>query len=219
MKKQAMFVFVLTALVTFSTFGSATAQEIVEPNRLESDLNYTIQIAPTDSTNARQLILDPSFEAYSPNPFWNEYSAAIDSPLCNYLCGVGTGTGPRSGDIWAWFGGFYSGDTASLSQSVIIPAGFPKLSFWVEQVVCNGDGASNYLKLTIDDEEIWRTDSSDSACGVLGYRPVTLDVSNYADGGTHEIKFYSATINLANFFVDDVELYTGVEIFLPLALK
>ena len=58
----------------------------------------------------------------------------------------------------------------------------------------------------IDGTEIWRTDGTDPACGVLGYRLVTVDVSDFADGGTHEIMFDSITVDGANFFLDDVEL-------------
>jgi len=33
-----------------------------------------------------------------------------------------------------------------------------------------------------------------------------LDVSDFADGATHEIKFESVTLGNGNFFLDDVEL-------------
>ncbi len=35
---------------------------------------------------------------------------------------------------------------------------------------------------------------------------MTVDVSDFADGDTHEIKFDSVTVDSGNFFVDDVEL-------------
>ena len=80
------------------------------------------------------------------------------------------------------------------------------MTFYVEQYVCGAAGASNYMALKIDDTELWRTDGLDPACGVLGYRLVEVDVSDFADGGTHEIKFDSVAVDGANFFLDDVEL-------------
>ncbi len=80
------------------------------------------------------------------------------------------------------------------------------MNFWVEQYVCGSAGASNYLALQFDGEEVWRTDGLDPACGVFGYREIEVDVSDFADGNSHEIKFYSVTVGDGNFFVDDVVL-------------
>jgi hypothetical protein len=164
------------------------------------------EVAPAE-TQADQLILDPSFEAYTPNPYWDEYSENFGTPLCTVDdCGTGTGTGPKTGDVWSWFGGSTTGDVGYVSQDVLINPGSAIMSFWVEQVVCGDAGAGNYLALVIDDEEVWRTDGLDPACGTLGYRKIELDVSDFADGATHEIKFESVTLGNGNFFLDDVEL-------------
>ena len=84
--------------------------------------------------------------------------------------------------------------------------GTAEITFYVEQYVCGSAGASNYMTLKIDGTELWRTDGTDPACAVLGYRLVTVDVSDIADGATHEIMFDSVTVDGANFFLDDVEL-------------
>ena len=158
-------------------------------------------------TQADQLILDPSFEAYTPNPYWDEHSATFGTPLCTVDdCGTGTGTGPHTGDVWTWFGGATAGDSGYVSQDVLIMPGTAIMTFWVEQVVCGDAGAGNYMALSIDDTEIWRTDGSDPACGVTGYRMIEVDVSDFADGDTHEIMFDSVTLGSGNFFLDDVEL-------------
>ncbi|MEL7592041.1 MAG: S8 family serine peptidase [Anaerolineaceae bacterium] len=155
-----------------------------------------------------QLLLDPSFELYTaPSSPWEQYSLNYGTPLCTVAdCGTGTGTGPRTGEVWSWFGGSSTGDTGYVSQDVLILPGIAEMTFYVEQYVCGAAGASNYLALLIDGTEIWRTDSLDPACGVYGYRLVTVDVSDFADGDTHAIKFDSVTVDGANFFVDDVEL-------------
>ncbi len=85
------------------------------------------------------------------------------------------------GNWWTWFGGSNTGDTGYVSQSVTLLPGTAELSFYVEQEYCGNAGASNYLALKIDDTEVWRTNGSDPACGELGYRLVTVDVSDFAD--------------------------------------
>ena len=153
-------------------------------------------------------IQDPGFEAYTPNPYWDEFSANYGTPLCDAGCGTGTGTGPHTGQIWSWFGGVDSGvsETGYVSQDVDFPNGSATMKFWVEQMVCGDSGSANYLALQIDGTELWRTDGTDPACGVLGYRQIEVDVSAFADGNTHEVKFASATVGSGNFFLDDVEL-------------
>ncbi|MEI2688243.1 MAG: choice-of-anchor J domain-containing protein [Anaerolineae bacterium] len=155
------------------------------------------------------VVQDGSFEAGTPNPFWTEASTNFGTPLCDAPgCGTGTGTGPLTGGWWAWFGGIAAYEASSVSQSVTIPSGGPAtLSFWVEQFVCSGS-ASDYLEVNIDGTQLWQTTGADAACGVLGYRQVTLDVSAYADGGAHTLEFNSEVFGsgTTNFFVDDVML-------------
>ncbi len=162
---------------------------------------------PSVGTLAEQLILDPSFEAYTPNPYWDEYSSTYGTPLCTEAdCGLGGGSGPHTGDVWSWFGGASTGDIGYVSQNVLIDPGSAVMTFWVEQAVCGDAGASNYMALSIDGTEVWRTDGLDPACGTAAYREIVLDVSGFADGDTHEIKFDSVTVGSGNFFLDDVEL-------------
>jgi len=162
---------------------------------------------PGGELTAEQVVLDPSFEEYTPNPYWDEYSETFGTPLCTEEdCGTGGGSGPNTGLVWSWFGGASAGDIGYVSQDVLIMPGTAMMTFWVEQVVCGDAGADNYMALSIDGTEIWRTDGLDPACGVTGYRKIEIDVSDYADGATHEIMFDSVTLDLGNFFLDDVEI-------------
>ncbi|MBE2235907.1 MAG: choice-of-anchor J domain-containing protein, partial [Anaerolinea sp.] len=155
------------------------------------------------------VVQDGSFEAGTPSPFWTEASTNFGTPLCDVPgCGTGTGTGPLTGAWWAWFGGIAAYEAGSVSQSVTIPSGGPAtLSFWVEQFVCSGD-AADYLEVNMDGTQLWATTAADPACGTLGYRQVTLDVSAYANGGAHTLEFSSEVFgsDTTNFFVDDVML-------------
>ena len=157
------------------------------------------------------LIQDGSFETGTPSGFWTEASTNFGTPVCDVPgCGTGTGTGPRTGAWWAWFGGIGTYEAGSVSQSVIIPgSSTATLSFWVEQFVCSGD-ANDYLEANIDGAQVWSTNGAAPECGTLGYRQVTVDVSAWADGGAHIVQFNSEIFGVggasSNFFVDDVML-------------
>lgn len=205
-----------TQLEQTQPVNTITTQMLTLENSGAAPLNFYLSeiehgIIPPDS-----LILDPSFEFFDPeipdNFYWDEYSYEATTPLCTEdTCGNGGATGPRTGFVWSWFGGLLGGDEGYLSQQVVIPSGDTyMMTFFVEQYSCGSSGASNYLALKIDGNEIWRTDGLDPACGALGYREVELDLTAYADDLLHEIKFYSETVDHGGFFIDDVELNADV---------
>lgn len=70
------------------------------------------------------LLQDPSFELYTPNPYWDEYSTNFGTPLCNANCGTNMA---NSGSVWAWFGGTSAHEVGMLSQTVTIPNGYSAL--------------------------------------------------------------------------------------------
>ena len=190
------------------TFTNTGAKETVFEIR-EKDLGGPTRFAMTDDDN---LILDPGFEAYTPSPYWDEFSAAFDTPLCTASdCGTGGGSGPHTGLAWTWFGGVRPGDfeTAYVSQEVVIPSGSAIMRFWLEQSACGDGGANSYLALEIDGQELWRTDGTNPACNKLGYREIEVNVSEFANDQSHEIKFNGSFDGEANFFLDDVELTIG----------
>jgi hypothetical protein len=160
------------------------------------------------NSRAVDVVQDGSFEAGTPNPFWTEFSTNFGTPLCDAGCGFGGGTGPRTGAWWAWFGGIAAFEAGSLMQSVTIPAGGPAtLTFYVEQPVCSG-AAADYLEVRMDGVLLWDTTGAAPECGVIGYRQVTVDVSAFANGGSHMVEFNSEIFgsDTTNFFVDDVVL-------------
>lgn len=158
---------------------------------------------------AVEVLSDNSFELGTPNPVWTESSTNFGTPLCSIAaCGTGTGTGPRTGDWWAWFGGIGTVEVGEISQQVVIPLGTSALlTFYLEAIVCSSP--SDFLEVKIDGNQVYRIDGSSTLCGNLGYSLVSIPIDSYADGGNHTLVFYSeagAAGSGTNFFVDDVSI-------------
>jgi hypothetical protein len=153
-------------------------------------------------------VMDGSFEAGPYAGVWTESSTNFGTPICDVAaCGTGTGTGPRTGSYWAWFGGFLGYEEGSLSQSVTFPIslGGATLTFFVEQIAC--DSANDYLEVLIDGVRVFSIDGVSPLCNSLGYTLQSVDVSAWADGGAHTLTFHSEVFSTnggnSSFFVDD----------------
>ena len=156
-------------------------------------------------------ISDPSFEAGTPNPSWNEVSnKPSGTPICEIgVCNTSGGTGPSDGSFWVSLGGSRGPDhESSVSQSVVIPATVTDLTFDFEASKC--DSASDYVEVLIDGAQELLIDGSSQLCGIVGYATQSVDISTYADGGTHDLEFHSATFSnngsFSNFFIDVIAM-------------
>jgi subtilisin-like proprotein convertase family protein len=155
------------------------------------------------------IVGDGSFETGTPNAEWEEFSANFGTPLCDAVCGTGGGTGPRTGAWWSWFGGTTAAETGILTQTVTIPSGSAELSFWLE-IPPTATGTNGFLSVRMDGTEVFRAEETTPGYGT--YAEVTVDATAYADGGTHELVFFSVTdagAAVTNFFVDDVAITTS----------
>jgi len=157
------------------------------------------------------VVSDGGYEQGVSTPAWALSSITFGSPVCDVAgCGMGGGTGPRSGTFWAWFGGTgASSEIATASQTFVIPTGgMATLDFWLEIPVC--DSVLDIFEVTMDGQLIYATDGADLACGTVGYQLESIDVSAFADGGQHTLQFKGDTVALffgaTNFMVDDVAL-------------
>ncbi|MDH3432171.1 MAG: PEP-CTERM sorting domain-containing protein, partial [Gammaproteobacteria bacterium] len=146
----------------------------------------------------------------SPNPYWGEYSLNFGTPLCTVaLCGTGTGTGPHSGDWWAWFGGVAGFEEGAVFQELTFLNGTAELSFWFENFVSGAP--DDFITVFIDDIPVWTYNAGDYLDGILGYTQIFIDLDAFADGGVHTLGFVSqvfGTDGVSNFFVDDVSITT-----------
>jgi hypothetical protein len=163
-------------------------------------------------------VSDGSFEGGTPNTSWAETSTNFGTPLCTVeVCG---GAGPRTGAWWAWFGGVSGAtETASLTQNVFIPSGSsPRIEFFLWNNTSSGNG-SDVLKVIIDDAEILSVPEGNTLYD-SGYVLTGIDLSAYADGGSHSVGFQTSTTgpNPTDFNVDDVSITCGSNTTLPIVV-
>ena len=163
-------------------------------------------IAPAVCVNRLQ---DPGLEAsylsgILLNPFWQSTSTEFDTVLCNSSC---EGVGPRNGTYWAWFGSMPTTEVGTLSQSLVIPAATPaKLEFYL-LIGNNGGDSGDIFQARIDGNPVFSANAT--TAGYSSYTLVSVDVSAYANGGTHMLQLYSSTSGqIVNFHVDDITLCT-----------
>ncbi|MCH8252162.1 MAG: hypothetical protein IID36_06895 [Planctomycetes bacterium] len=156
-----------------------------------------------------QIVADGGFELGSPSPVWDESSTNFGSPICNTMqCGTFFGK-PFEGDWWAWFGGSPVLEIGMLSQEVTIATGTATLIFQLDITQANGNG-TDFLTVKIDGVEVFTVLESE----MNAYHPwteVAVDISSFADGGTHVLSFESTAqgaggFNFTNFYVDAVEI-------------
>jgi len=156
-----------------------------------------------------QLLADTSFEAsLDGSGPWASTSTNFGTALCDEAsCGVGGGTaGPRTGNIWAWFGGIASAETATASQQVTFPNGndrFLNFYLWIGSV--SGTAGATNLDVMIDSDVVESYPEPGTA--ETGYTLRSIDVSSYSDGNPHTVKFnYVSPGTSSNYSLDDVTL-------------
>jgi hypothetical protein len=151
-------------------------------------------------------LVDRGFEAGSPSAAWTEASASFGTPLCSSArCGQ---AGARTGDWWASFGGVTgTAETASLQQTVVIDQGKAWLTFFLWNPESSGNG-TDALRVRVDGTQVVSIPAGNSLYAA-GYTRVVVDLTAYADGVSHVIRFETSTSGTpaaSKFFVDDVSL-------------
>jgi peptidyl-Lys metalloendopeptidase len=177
--------------------------------------NQTAQDYTATATGTVNLLEDPSFELYYPNPYWASTSTNFNSPLCSVTdCGSGGTYGPRTGSVWSWFGWIGEApayELASLSQTVVIPSGTATLKFylWVSGATGAGSDATDVFTAKVDDVTVFSAHANQMS-SYPAYTLVSVDVSAYADNAAHTVMFSSETTGqYVSFNLDDVALLSG----------
>lgn len=160
---------------------------------------------PVEASALANLVSDPGFELGTGGP-WAQSSTNFGSPLCDSSCGV---AGARTGNWWCWFGGIPTFEDGAVSQSVTFPAGGTlELSFWLLPGVC--DSPSDFMELTIDGSQVFVINGASGLCGASSYSQQVVDISAWADGNAHTVRFHSTIFGNngggSNFWVDDVSI-------------
>ncbi len=155
------------------------------------------------------FMVDGGFEAGTPSAFWTEASTNFGTPICDpFFCGFGGGTGPRTGNFWAWFGGVPAFEAGSVEQTLTIPVGATSLDFFLEIPVSSGNG-TDFVRVLIDATNVFEASEGEAPYAGIGYEPVSIPLGAFADGGLHTIRFESVQTGapgVTNFFVDDISL-------------
>jgi peptidyl-Lys metalloendopeptidase len=175
--------------------------------------NYTATGTPVSAN----LFKDPSFEKYMTSSPWAQSSTNYGTPLCTNADCVYSGDieYPRTGSVWGWFGGTSKNENGSLSQSVVFPTVSADLKFylWISSAAPGSD-ASDLFAVTIDGAQVFSANAT-QAGSYSTYTLVDVDVSAFANGLKHVVKFSSTTTGqVVSFNLDDVSL-TGVGIVPP----
>lgn len=179
--------------------------------KITSFLTAMIALCFNIAYGQTQLLTDGGFEAGASGPAWTQSSTNFGTPICDLAaCGNGGGTGPRTGNNWAWFGGFAGGtEVASVSQNIIIPNGASvNMTFWLEKSIC--DGQQDILEVRVDGNAVYSSSGTGLPCGQVGYSLQSINLSSYANGQSHNIEIFSTTFSqnggVSNFFVDDISI-------------
>ncbi len=163
----------------------------------------------TNSFTCTDRIVDGGFETGGiPNTNWPvETSTNFGTPLCNNAtCGTGGGASPpRTGLIWAWFGGIPAAETATLGQTVTINPGTATLTFWM-RIGTVTTPFTDVLNVKVDGVTVQSYPEPTVAEGAYTQR--TINLNAYANGLTHAILFQyiGPTTGTGSYVVDDVQL-------------
>ncbi len=187
------------------TTGDTSGQ--ADSGETGNDDNGTTTDTPMGDCGSN-LVVDGGFEAGTPSEVWDESSEMFGTPICDASCTEDIGAEPYAGDWFAWFGGVDGGEpeTASVSQTITIDPDAAYLSFRFAINDAAGTG-NDVFTAELDGEVVFLVTDVDMA-DFDGYTAVTLDVSTYADGQPHELRFAAELTGeaLTNFFLDEVEL-------------
>ncbi|HEX2618600.1 MAG TPA: hypothetical protein VHL11_00600, partial [Phototrophicaceae bacterium] len=185
---------------------SITNAQTAKPNGNTARIPLTSRFQPHSAVVSRgtDTIDDGSFEAGASgdSPNWIETSTLFGTPLCTAdFCGTGGGTaGPRTGTVWAWFGGASGGgEDGTMTQSLTINdlgTGTASLEFylWIGSFDAAG---TDSLVVTLGGDTLFTTLET-NATYQAGYTLVSIDVSSYDDGVARDLVLEGTDLAGAN---------------------
>lgn len=144
------------------------------------------------------------------NDDWKANDSLFPSPICKIAsCGENPTYGaPRTGTHWVYFGATTLAQTGFVQQKVVLPhTAYLHLEYYVW---ASFTGAASTFTVSVDGTVVDTLPPGLTG----GYVLRTVDLSAYADGRVHKIRFsYSKSDEgLADINLDDISLYKGDEI-------
>ncbi len=165
---------------------------------------------PNSPDACANVIVDGGFENGGiPSSTWDpETSTNFGTPLCdNASCGTGGGASPpRTGLIWAWFGGIPAPETATLGQTVpIANNSTATLNFWM-RVGTVSSPFTDVLNVRVDGTIVQSFPEPTVAEGAYTLR--TINLNAFANGANHAILFeyIGPSSGTGSYVIDDVTL-------------
>jgi hypothetical protein len=172
---------------------------------------------PVAVSSASERVADGSFDSSTcsssgcSSQSWFQLGYDI-GPICSGAvnhCGDG-GSGYTSSPVWARLGyapDFGGSNESYVHQPVAIPASPATLAFNLR--IVNPGASPGTFSVTVDGSEVFH--ATNGTAGYAGYARVSLDVSQFAGPGTHQLKFDGQDLILSSgasvsFDVDDVSL-------------
>jgi len=178
---------------------------------------YTVPgpiLALDSETCSDNVVVDPSFEDYTLDAWTGDLGNIVQ-----YDPFGAPDAAPLIGDFFLWLGNYDSPTIASVSQSVVIPAtGNATLEFYLHTEQASAAyGTMDQFDVTIDGTSVLPDGAILAADATYqdGYTRVSVDVSAYADGKAHVLRFETiqtgSTIatDLTNFIIDEISISTG----------
>jgi hypothetical protein len=166
----------------------------------------------TGAAVATEVVQDGGFEAATGSPVnspaWVEADSEFPSPLCtaSACTTAGTTAPPRTGAVWAWFGGSTAaGHIASISQSIVIPAGVTNLTYWYR----NGEVTAPFdaqLLVKVDGTTV--KTHVEASTAESAYTQQTVSLTAFANGASHTLSFNytNGGAGKNSMVVDDISL-------------
>lgn len=195
--------------VTLLASGAGCASPSATPTNTPT---ATATASGTPTCTPSEQVADSTFEAGNPWTAWTvQTSTNFGTSICDIgICQTDSGTAaPFAGDNWIWFGGSVAPETATVGQSVVIPAGAPATVAFQLRIGKVTLPFTDTLTVTIDGSTI--AAFTEPAAAETAYTLRSFDVSSFADGSSHAILFTynGSTTGAANFTVDNVSLIGG----------
>lgn len=202
--------FIFSAIFTFGQ--DERRQPVLVPDPMDGIKIPQEVSTPVPEPCINNILVDGGFETGGiPNTFWNpETSTNFGTPLCDVpSCGTGGGASPpRTGAFWAWFGGIPAAETATLGQTVTLPAGnIVVLTYWL-RIGTVSSPFTDVLRVRVDG--VIQQTITEPSVAEGAYTQRTLNLSSFANGASHAILFeyVGTTTGTGSFVVDDVRLDT-----------